>query len=229
MENSMKQGYISDCYLFYKTDRIYAIVGYIGEVDKYIDNKGYVDRDSGRIFICSTNKKSHHSDVPILKVEDKIEKIDSCSSCIDERFNLKNCVSLSFNNIIDKSASIADDDIYDEKALADMNAATSIFVPVIDPEDDGLKKIVKQLIISKNIDINRLKSKMPQKYGITNLKSALVGKTKMSISSFNIWCELLGANYTIHVTDNGKDMISPLEVDLEYNNIKDVVIELDKN
>lgn len=226
MEDEAKYKQIHDCFLLYKKNRNYSIFGYIGEVDEYIDNKGYIDKDSGRIFICSNKNKPYHYDVPILRITDTIERIDSNLPDVNEYFNEKNCVYLSLKNIIDKSASITDDELYDEKALTDMNAATSIFVPVINPEDDGLKKIIKQTIISKNIDINRLKCKMPQKYGITNLRSALVGKTKMSISSFNIWCELLGVNYTVTVEDNGSDNISPLKTPLEYKNIRDTVIEL---
>lgn len=226
MDKTKKETSISESFLLYKEDRIYYIDGYIGEVDEYKDNRAYIDKDTGRIYICSKNKKPYHNDVPILKIRnDEITKIDSTLPEVNEYFVIKNCNSYSFGEILEKSRSQVE--LYDETALADMNAATSVFVPVINPTDDALKKIIKQTIISKNIDINRLKHRMPQKYGITNLKSALVGTTKMSITSFNIWCELLGVNYTITISDSGSDIINPLEKSLIYTSTKDVIEEID--
>ena len=109
------------------------------------------------------------------------------------------------------------EELYNEEALADMNAATSVFVPIINENDDPLKKLIKQAIIDKKIDINRLKHKMPQKYGLTNMKSALIGKTKMSISNFNIWCELLGISYYIELGNNGTDDINPLPHPISFS------------
>ena len=106
-----------------------------------------------------------------------------------------------------------------------MNAATSIFVPTINEYDDPLKKLIKQVIISKKIDINRLKHRMPQKYGLTNMKSALVGKTKMSINNFNVWCELLGITYEVIITDNGSDSQNPLPNVIHYASDSDRIIE----
>ena len=88
-----------------------------------------------------------------------------------------------------------------------------------------LKKIVKQLIISKKIDINRLKHKLPEKYGLTNMKSALIGKTKMSINNFNMWFELLGATYEITVTDNGTDTQNPLIGQIRYSSDTNRLVE----
>lgn len=210
-------------YLAFK-ERTYAIHGYIGEVDEYIDNKGYVDKDD-RIYICSNNKEPMHDDVPILKIDKdgNTEKIDVINPMTKEVFVLSNAYDLSMNNIIDNTT--GDEVLYNEEALRDMNAATSIFVPQINEDDDSLKKLIKQTIISKQIDINRLKHKMPQKYGLTNMKSALVGKTKMSIQNFNIWCELLGVDFEFIITDNGSDTQNPLFTNIHYVSNTNKIIE----
>lgn len=202
-------------YLPYK-DRTYAVLGYIGEVDDYKDNKGYIDRKTGKIYICSKNSEPVHQDVPILIVkDDAIEKKECNLTLSEECFKESKLYNLDYENI--KNNTSPDKELYNEEALADMNAASSVFIPTINDDDDPLKKIIKQTIISKQIDINRLKHKMPQKYGLTNMKSALVGKTKMSIVNFNIWCELLGITYNITITDNGTDNQNPLNSILYYS------------
>ncbi len=203
-------------YLPYK-DRTYSVCGYIGEVDDYKDNKGYIDRKNGRIFICSKNEPPAHTDVPIMYANEdgSITIKDANAPQILEVFRDAYLYDLSYQSIVDLTKE--DEQLYNEEALADINAATTVFVPTINDDDDPLKKIIKQTIISKKIDINRLKHKMPQKYGLTNMKSALIGKTKMSITNFNIWCELLGVTYDIVISDNGTDMQNPLRKPIHFN------------
>ena len=201
--------------------RTYAIVNFIEDTEEFKDNKGYIEKETGNIYICSKEYDPLHKDVPILYVNDDntYTKKDSSNSETHDLFNINNMknnlYNLSIENIIENTSE--DDELYNEQALADMNAATAIFVPIINENDDPLKKLVKQTIISKEIDINRLKHKMPQKYGITNMKSALVGKTKMSISNFMIWCELLSVDYDVIISDNGTDNINPLKEDIYYS------------
>lgn len=214
-------------YLPYK-DRTYAVEGYIGEVDKYKDNKGYIDRKTGRIFICSKDKGPVHTDVPIIFVKDDGSYTikDANAPSILEVFRKEYLHDLSFQAIVNETKE--DEPLYNEEALADINAATSVFIPTINDDDDPLKKIIKQSIISKKIDINRLKHKMPQKYGLTNMKSALIGKTKMSITNFNIWCELLGITYEIILSDNGTDRQTPLHKPIYFRSDTNRLQELDR-
>lgn len=196
--------------------RTYAVRGYIGDVETYVDNKGYVDKETDKIYICSKEHPPVHSDVPILLIREdhSQEKKDVTNSKTDELFVLNNTYELSYNKIEENTS--GDEILYNEEALADMNAASAVFVPIINEDDDSLKKVIKQVIIEKGIDINRLKHRMPQKYGLSNMKSALIGKTRMSISNFNVWCELLGVSYDIVISDNGTDKINPLEDDIHF-------------
>lgn len=212
-------------YLQYKDDRTYSVLGYIGEVDGYIDNKGYIDKKTGKIYICSKNEPPFHDDVPVLRVDgDNIEKVEPQFSSISDKFHEDKIYTLSLDHICE--ATSGDEVLYDEDMLADMNASTSLFIPTINESDDPLKKLIKQAIIDKAIDINRLKHKMPQKYGLTNMKSALIGKTKMSITNFNIWCELLGINYEVILSDNGNDTQDPLKGVIHYDNTTNRITKL---
>lgn len=208
-------------YLLVKNDRTYSVVGYIGEVDMYIDNKCYVDRKSGNIYVCSTTGKPRHTDVPLLFVADDgtLSYGGTKNPSMLKEFTTDCLRDLSVDYILENTSE--NEVLYNEQELADMNAATSTFVPIIKADDDPLKRLIKQAILEKGIDINRLKHKLPQKYGLTNMKSALVGSTKMSIVGFKIWCELLEIDFTFTLSDNGKDDQNPLKHTLVYTSKND--------
>ena len=212
-------------YLPFRGDRTYSILGYIGQVDTYIDNKGYIDEATGKIYICSKDKPPVHDDTPVIYVKDDgtYTLKDVNAPQVAEVFRDAYLYDLSMPTILNTTKE--HEVLYNAEALADMNAATTVFIPTINETDDPLKKIVKQLIISKKIDINRLKHRLPEKYGLTNMKSALIGKTKMSINNFNMWFELLGATYEITVSDNGTDAQNPLIGQIRYSSDTNRLVE----
>lgn len=193
-------------YLHYGDDNMLTILGFLDNKTTFVDNRGYVDKRTKKVYVY--NPKNKHVPYIIVSDDGEITKVDTTLEIYDKYFRLSN----SYENSIDTILSTTPKDavLYDEEALADMNAATSVFVPEIQPDDDPLKKIIKYAIIKKGIDINRLKCKLPEKYALTNLKSALIGKTKMSISVFQTWCGLLELDFTFTVSDNGNDTINPL-------------------
>ena len=193
-------------YLHYGDDNMLTILGYLGNVTTFVDNRGYVDKDTDKVYVY--NPKNKHVPYIIVSDDGEVTKVDTDLKVYDDYFKLSNSYENSIYTIL--STTPKDAVLYDEEALADMNAATSVFVPEIQPDDDPLKKIIKSAIINKGIDINRLKCKLPEKYALTNLKSALIGKTKMSISVFQTWCGLLELDFTFTVSDNGNDSINPL-------------------
>lgn len=203
-------------YLHYGDDNMLTILGYLGNVTTFVDNRGYVDKDTDKVYVY--NPKNKHVPYIIVSDDGEVTKVDTDLKVYDEYFKLSNSYENSIYTIL--STTPKDAVLYDEEALADMNAATSVFVPEIQPDDDPLKKIIKSAIINKGIDINRLKCKLPEKYALTNLKSALIGKTKMSISVFQTWCGLLELDFTFTVSDNGNDSINPL---LEPKTISTIV------
>ena len=193
-------------YLHYGDDGMLTILGFLGDTDKYVKNRGYVDKETEKVYVY--NPVNKHVPYFIVSDDGEITKVDTDLAAYEERFRLSESYENSINTIL--STTPKDATLYDEEALADMNAAMTIFVPEIHPDDDALKRIIKEAIIKKRVDINRYKCKLTEKYALTNLKSALVGKTKMSITAFTIWCDLLELDYTITIEDNGLDTINPL-------------------
>ncbi len=58
---------------------------------------------------------------------------------------------------------------------------------------------------------------------LPNMKTALQNKTKMSVSYFTAWMELLGCTFDVVIKDNGTDSVNPLSnpyiYDVETNSM----------
>lgn len=202
--------------------RAVSVVGYISNKNtEYEDGKGYLD-DDGYIWIfCSMGKPKNCDEYPYFWYEGNNIVYSIPDDEIKEKFSVNNMIDISLVNIIEKTK--PNEVLYDEKEIQDMNAAASFYVPIINESDDFLKKIVKNTIITKGIDINRLKGKTDQKYVLPNMKAALENKTKMSVVYFCCWMELLGCDFQIDIVDNGLDTTNRLTTDLIYTSSSDKV------
>lgn len=97
-----------------------------------------------------------------------------------------------------------------------INNSVDIYTPHIEPDDDILKKIIKTVIIQKQINPNNYKNKLDTKWSLTNLKSSLVKKQNLSMKNFVKWLDLLGCDIKFIVEDDGTDKIRPLKTPVEF-------------
>lgn len=217
----------SDFMIRYKS-HYYGVYGYIGEVDEYIDGKAYIDKERERAYICSKTQPQSTL-IPVVKVNDMnevvslIEPVNMLPEDTDP-FNLKNIIRIS-RKVIEEDSSNCDE-LYNEQALSDMNSATSIYVPIINDKDDPPKKLVKETIMHKQVDINKYKSVLGAKYAFANIKAGLNNGTKTSSTVFDKWMELFECGYYIIVYDQGTDVKTPLPIPLVYSSEKGRVEEL---
>ena len=114
-------------YLPFRGDRTYSILGYIGQVDTYIDNKGYIDEPTGKIYICSKDKPPVHDDTPVIYVKDDgtYTLKDVNAPQVAEVFRDAYLYDLSMPTILNTTKE--HEVLYNAEALADMNAATTVF------------------------------------------------------------------------------------------------------
>lgn len=129
-------------------------------------------------------------------------------------------------NSFDDACSVSEDRIILSSAMIEaMNNATSSYKPVIAENDDFLKRLVKTAIRTKKVDLNRLKAKMAKSYGLSNLKSALKGTTKMSVNGFHTWMMLLGLDFTISVSVTAAPNEGREAMFLQYSSDTDLVVD----
>lgn len=202
--------------------RAVSVVGYITDTNfNYEDGKGYLDDDGYVWIFCKNGKPKNSDEYPYFWIEDENIMYSIPDDDIRDKFNIDNMIDISLVNIIEKTK--PNEVLYDEQEIQDMNSAASFYVPIINDSDDFLKKIVKNTIITKGIDINRLKGKTDQKYVLPNMKAALENKTKMSVIYFCCWMELLGCDFQIDIIDNGLDSTNKLKTNLIYTSNTDKV------
>ena len=208
------------------SERSITVVGVIkgGRNDgpeNYIDGKGYIDIKTDKIWIFCEEKpnKAFVNAYPYFWFEGKFIKKSKPSLLIQTAYSVDNIQDLSLHNVIDKT--IPGEKLYNEAEIMDINASSSFYIPTIHAGDDFLKKIVKIIIIEKGIDINRLKCKSDVPYKLANMKTALNNDTKMSVSYFASWMELLGCTFDVIIRDNGEDTVNPLSNQHIYDFEKD--------
>lgn len=158
-----------------------------------------------------------------LKLEPGVYKIDKGFVFI-EPYNDIQRKAMTINNVVelDPIAILAEiesnkNDFVNADDLEIISNNAEIFVPIINPDDDFLKKLVKRAIIEKKINLSNYKDRSSNKWTLTNLKSGLNKKSPVSIKAFKLWCEILGLDFDINVYDNGIDKKAPLKEPITMN------------
>lgn len=196
---------------------IFSVMGELkAENQPFSNGKGYVYNDYVWIF---SRTKPMNSKFPYFWYEHGNICFGKMRDSIKDDFHVSKLLDFSLANTVYKMD--PNEELYDEEVISDMNAATSMFTPIINEGDDCQKVLIKMAILEKKVDINGKKSKMGKSYALSNLKTALNGTTKMSIPNFIIWCDLLGLGFRIQLFDNGLDTKTPLNGVLEYDSMTD--------
>jgi hypothetical protein len=126
-----------------------------------------------------------------------------------EEYSIDNVVELDTNKIFEE-VSEKQENFIDPEDIEIINNNSEIFVPTFREDDDFLKYIVKKAILDKKVNLKNYKDKFPNQYALNNMKSGLNKETKMTVTNFKSWCEILGLEWEMTVRDNGTDRLSPL-------------------
>lgn len=137
------------------------------------------------------------------------EKEKYSSSSIKE-INL-NIESMMKEIITDMSNFIDNDDV----EILNSNKEVSEFQ--VHENDDFLKKVIKQAITSKEINLKNYATKLPNKHDLGNMISILTKDTKMSVVNFKRFTEMLGLRWELTLEDDGTDRLAPLKEKIEID------------
>ena len=124
-------------------------------------------------------------------------------------YSIERVVELNAESIMSRLTT-KPEDFYNPVDVEIINNNAEIYVPTIKDDDDFLKYLIKSIIIRKKINLRNYKDKFPNEYALNNMKSSLNRSTKMTVTNFKAWCEILGIRWEIAVSDNGTDKISPM-------------------
>ena len=109
-------------------------------------------------------------------------------------------IELSDSGIINA----VNEDKFKEVDPSIIESSEEYFAPDILDSDDMLKRIVKRVLAEKKLSFKSAKTRFKNEYDITNMKSALMKPSMMSMRYFNKWVELTDIT-SITVTANFKD------------------------
>lgn len=212
---------MSKCKVFINSQPVIIIDDEYYEVDLFIKgnklkkNVAYIKGDF--VYVYRGKLKEDESVLPgIYKKNDKYIFIEPESSKL-AKYSIDNINELSVSNIFEK----VEDNITDFIQLSDIeiiNNNSEIFTPTIREDDDFLKYIVKKAILDKKINLKNYKDRFSNEYALNNMKSGLNKSTKMTVPNFVKWCEILGLDWAMTITDNGEDKINPLSEDIYVSN-----------
>lgn len=214
----MIDGYLSDYSLNSDDEKSYKDL---------ILRKGYVD-DTGKIYIYKENKKEANKLLPVpcftVNIDEDTGKATyeffERSKGVDEIFTLENIGSLTNEKIFESIK--PDEKLYDEDILNELNSSTSMFRPEIKNSDDFLKRLIKEIILRKEVNIVKYTPLFPKKYILSNLKQGLTNDSKTAAGTFIQWMEMMGIKFHVIIEDNGKDT-DPLKEILHYDNYTDTI------
>ena len=88
-----------------------------------------------------------------------------------------------------------------------MPESSKAFCPEISENDDILKRLMKQAIINKGIDIDRFKYRFVDKNALFNFKQVLKGDNRLSMLLFDRGAEAFNLKYTIVLEEDLGDSI----------------------
>ena len=226
-------------------DRSFMVAGYIkdykpidilGEVlgdDKDVltvanfkENRGYVDSDG---YVWIFREKPNESEcIPWFTVvypdgdASQLKFNPNRAKWDNDAFHISRVGDLSIKEIINNTEDKPVE--YDPEVIASVTRATAIVNPKIEESDDFLKKLVKQTIISKRVNVKKYTPKVPKPWILHNLiQSTIFGDTKCGPKPFLQWMELLDCDFTITITDNGHDKEDPLRKDIVYDSVTDKI------
>ena len=198
-----------------KKKELTAIDPTTGEDVPFYDRKGYVD-ENGYVWIYRSDPVMRNRNLyPYFWVDEKGRKtFSNPNPQVRRRYSYRYFHDLSMERI--EKISDVNKVYYDEAQARDISSSGNLFRPMDSEKDDFLTKVVKRVAQIKHVTIEKLKAKATKNHAVMNMKSALEGKTKMSVYYFNQWAQLMGFSYSVIVWDDGSDPYDPLIEPLIY-------------
>lgn len=188
-------------------DGFYMVEVYTKNV-KLKKDKVYIKGDYVYIYRGKIKSEKDIDGAGIYKLNNKVIFIKPKEK-EKEKYSIDNINELTPSSIFD-TVSENSDKFFQPDDIETINNNSDIFTPTIKPDDDFLKRIIKEAIIDKKVNLKNYKDRFPNEYALNNMKSGLNKSTKMTVTNFVKWAEVLGLDWKVIVDDSGDDKFNPL-------------------
>jgi hypothetical protein len=180
-------------------------VGYLYEDYVFVYHGKIKDYDMNNEYPCG-----------LYKVNDEYLFVYPKTAEDRDRFHRDRIIEFNVSKMYDEIEKNKNDFLSEEE-IEIIQANMDIFSVAIRSNDDFLKRLIKEAINRKEINLKIYKDKFKNDHSLNNMKSALNKKSKMSVSYFLDWCEILGLDWSMSIWDNGTDKISRLNEPIMVN------------
>lgn len=178
-------------------EEIFEIQLYNPECLEFNKSTAYLDKEYYYIF--RGERKGHPMNLKVgIYYDTDTEsyfKVEPETLEEKEKFKIAGKIAITNTN------SIIDVINCNEDILVDMPDSTKIFMPDLSNNDDILKRLVKQALIQKNIDLDKYKDQFTDKNSLFNFKQVIKGDNKLSILIFDRGVDALGLRYRISLEE----------------------------
>jgi hypothetical protein len=177
--------------------------------DDFVSNRAYLHGPYFYLYMGDFDSRSENR-IGVYSVEDEVD----ANWVLIEPMTDEEKAEYTY---ADKISKVDPDQIIDainnkEVVLVSMPESMRTFLPPLSNEDDILKRAMKQILLTKNIDIDNYKHRFNNdKNALFNFKSVIKRpKVKLSIMLFNRGCDVLNLKYTIVIEE--KDPENPIGI-----------------
>lgn len=199
-----------------------AILDDFHEVELYRPDKklkkgyGYIKGDYVYIYRGKKEKFKKKDIIPgiYMNLHGEHEFVEPETIQEKSEYSVDKVIELDIDRIFDEISDEQDNFISPED-IEVINNNSEIYIPTMREDDDFLKYIVKKAILDKKINLKNYRGKFSNQYALNNMKAGLNKDTKMTVTNFKIWCEILGLKWTMVIDDDGTDRLNPLPDTLE--------------
>lgn len=190
-----------DARISYKKLKNFMVDGIFDELSydhhNFKNSRGYV---KGNIVYIWADKKPKNPPIPTIYYDKELHDyvfIDKTDVETSKYFTIDKIRDISMEKI---EEDLSDhENLYSEEQMEYITRSQSEYKPKINPGDDFLKQVVKKIIMSLGINVNKFMNQFNEKHTLINMKTGLAGKTKTSPKIFSKWMELFKLDFTIVV------------------------------
>lgn len=185
-------------------DEIYPIKLYNDEAKSYDKDTAYIDGDYYYIYRGEKSKGTTFLK-PGIYFDPKLNEYFVVEPSTDEekeKYSVQGKVAKLNTDEIINIVNTKDD------ILVAIPESTKIFMPSLTTNDDILKRLAKQALILKNVDLDKFRDRFADKNALFNFKQVIKGDNKLSILIFDRGMDALNLKYTILVEE--KDPNNPI-------------------
>jgi len=183
-----------------------------------INGKGYIY--DGYVYQFDESINPSIGGIPKI-YRDKDMNIKLLKGITGETMSVEELKENSMANIV--ATTKEDDNFIDEHAVAPIASSNSVYTPIIEEGDDFFKRIIKTVFLIKQVSTARYRRLLTTPYAFSNLFQGLNSATKVSVTTWQTWIELLGLDCTIIVKDSGTDKDAPIDGYIVYKSRSDTL------